>query len=263
MTIRKAFKRVFTGMMVMAGCTIFSGLNQAAAQVNAIKKMNKKVLFVVTSHDKLGETGEPTGYYLGEVTHPWHVLSEARYEIDFVSPKGGNPPYYGANADDPVNQKFLADKKYQAKMQHTLTPSEVNPAEYAAILYAGGHGTMWDFADNTALAAIAQAIYENNGIVSAVCHGPAGLVNIKLNNGRYLVDGKKINAFTNEEEIAIKLDKVVPFSLESTLIERGAKFEKSGLWQPHVTVDQRVVTGQNPQSAHGVGEAVLAELKKL
>jgi putative intracellular protease/amidase len=100
-------------------------------------------------------------------------------------------------------------------------------------------------------------------VVSAVCHGPAGLVNIKLSNGKYLVEGLKINAFTNEEEIAVKLENVVPFMLETTLIERGAKFEKSGLWQKHVTVDQRVVTGQNPASAQGVGEATLEELEKL
>jgi putative intracellular protease/amidase len=255
-------KNILSGIMVIASCTIFLGLNQATAQMLESTKMSKKILFVVTSHDKLGETGQSTGYYLGEVTHPWAVLSDAGYEIDFVSPKGGNAPYYGANAEDPTNQKFLADKQYQTKIQNTLKPTEVNPADYAAILYAGGHGTMWDFADNAELATIAQQIYENNGVVSAVCHGPAGLVNIKLSNGKYLVDGKKINSFTNEEEIAVKLENVVPFSLETTLIQRGAKFEKSGLWQPHVTADQRVVTGQNPQSAHGVGEAVLTELRK-
>jgi putative intracellular protease/amidase len=103
----------------------------------------------------------------------------------------------------------------------------------------------------------------NNGVVSAVCHGPAGLVNIRLSDGSYLVEGKKINAFTNEEEIAAKLENVVPFMLETALIEHGARFEKSGLWQKHVAVDQRVVTGQNPQSAQGVGEALLAELEKL
>ncbi|MFY7666850.1 type 1 glutamine amidotransferase domain-containing protein [Flavobacterium sp.] len=225
--------------------------------------MNKKILFVVTSHDKLGETGESTGYYLGEVSHPWAVLTAAGYEIDFVSPLGGNPKYYGNNPEDAVNQQFLADEKYQKKIQNTLTPEQVRAEDYAVILYAGGHGTMWDFPDNAALGKIAQEIYENNGIVSAVCHGPAGLVNIKLSNGKYLVDGKKINAFTNEEEAAVKLENVVPFSLETKLIERGAKFEKSGLWQTHVAVDARVVTGQNPQSAHAVGEAVLTELKKL
>lgn len=251
------------GTTVMAVGTVFSFSQQATAQTSNQKKMSKKILFVVTSHDKLGDTGESTGYYLGEVSHPWAVLTAAGYEIDFVSPKGGNPTYYGANAEDPVNRQFLADVTYQKKIQNTLTPSEVNPSEYVAILYAGGHGTMWDFADNAELAEIARQIYENNGIVSAVCHGPAGLVNIKLSNGNYLVDGKNINAFTNEEETAVKLEKVVPYSLETKLIERGARFEKSGLWQEHVTVDQRVVTGQNPQSAHGVGEAVLAELRKL
>lgn len=245
-------------------CFVLLAMSAAVpAQKLKSKKMNKKILFVVTSHDKLGETGESTGYYLGEVSHPWAVLTAAGYEIDFVSPLGGNPKYYGNNPEDAVNQQFLADEKYQKKIQNTLTPEQVRAEDYAAILYAGGHGTMWDFPDNAALAKIAQEIYENNGIVSAVCHGPAGLVNIKLSNGKYLVDGKKINAFTNEEEAAVKLENVVPFSLETKLIERGAKFEKSGLWQTHVAVDARVVTGQNPQSAHAVGEAVLQELKKL
>ena len=261
--MNKVFKNIASGFIVIASCSIFPGLNKATAQTLKSNKMNKKVLFVVTSHDKLGETGKPTGYYLGELTHPWAVLSQAGYEVDFVSPKGGNPPYYGADKQDEINEKFLADEKYQAKIKNSMKPADVNPADYAAILYAGGHGTMWDFADNVELATIAQKIYENNGVVSAVCHGPAGLVNIKLSNGKYLVDGKKINAFTNEEEIAVQLENVVPFSLETKLIERGAKFEKSGLWQAHVTVDQRVVTGQNPQSAHGVGEAVLKELQKL
>lgn len=225
--------------------------------------MKKKILFVLTSHDKKGDTGKPTGYYLAEVSHPWAVLYDAGYEIDFVSPKGGNPPVDGFNLEDSINKRFWENEVYQAKIQQTMKPSEVNPQDYAAILYAGGHGTMWDFADNAELATIAARIYENNGVVSAVCHGPAGLVNIRLSDGKYLVEGKKINAFTNEEEIAVKLENVVPFMLESKLIERGAIFEKSGLWQAHVAVDQRVITGQNPQSATGVGEAVLAELAKL
>ncbi len=225
--------------------------------------MKNKILFVVSSHDKKGNTGESTGYYLSEVSHPWEILHNAGYEIDFVSPKGGTPPVDGFDLSDEVNKKFWENEEYHAKINNSMKPSEVDPDNYVAIHYAGGHGTMWDFADNAELAEIAQKIYENNGIVSAVCHGPAGLVNIKLSNGKYLVDGKKINAFTNEEEIAVKLEHVVPYMLETTLIDRGAIFEKSGLWQPHVTVDQRVVTGQNPQSAHGVGEAVLKEIQKL
>lgn len=232
------------------------------AQTKKAKNMKKKILFVVTSHDKKGDTGQETGYYLGEVSHPWEVLHKAGYEIDFVSPKGGTPPVDGFDLKDPVNKEFWENKEYKNKIDHSLQPSQVNPSDYSTIFYAGGHGAMWDFADNTELASIASKIYENGGIVAGVCHGPAGLVNIKLNNGKYLVDGKKINAFTNEEESEVKLTNVVPFLLEDKLKERGAKFEKSGLWQNHVVVDQRVITGQNPQSAKSVGEAILKELKK-
>ena len=249
--------------MVIACFTIFSVVNQAAAQIKNTIKMKQKVLFVITSHDKKGDTGQSTGYYLSEVSHPWEVLYKAGYEIDFVSPKGGKAPVDGFNLNDPINREFWDNQNYRSKVENTMKPSEVDAGQYIAILYAGGHGTMWDFADNIELASIAAKIYEDGGIVSAVCHGPAGLINIKLSNGTFLVDGKKINAFTNEEEVAAGFDKVVPFMLESKLIERGAKFEKSGLWQAHTTIDQRVITGQNPASAKGVGEAVLTELKKF
>ncbi len=256
MTKNNGMKMVFTVLAV-----VFS-VSMMTAQAKKQTTNKKKILFVVTSHDKKGDTGEPTGYYLGEVSHPWEVLKKAGYEIDFVSPKGGKAPVDGFDLKDKVNAEFWNDKVYRNKVEHTKKPSEINPNQYQAIHFAGGHGAMWDFADNEAIAAIASKIYENGGVVSAVCHGPAGLVNIKLNNGKYLVDGKKVNGFTDEEEEAVKLDKVVPFLLEDKLKERGAIFEKSGLWQVHVVSDQRLVTGQNPQSAKAVGEAVLVELKK-
>jgi putative intracellular protease/amidase len=260
--MKKVTQTILSRLMVIVGCAIFSALNQATAQTTNNQKMKKKILFVVTSHDKKGNTGQPTGYYLAEVTHTWEVLKDAGYEIDFVSPKGGKAPVDGFNLSDATNKKFWEDDTYRTKIENTLLPTAINPKDYAAIFYAGGHGTMWDFADNMQLASIAAKIYEQGGIVSAVCHGPAGLVNIKLSDGNYLVDGKKINAFSNEEEIAVKLENVVPFMLEAKLIERGAKFEKSGLWQSHVAVDQRVITGQNPASAKAVGEAILKELTK-
>lgn len=225
-------------------------LNIANAQSKKSNKvMSKKILFVVTSHDKKGSTNEPTGYYLGEVSHPWEVLHSAGYDIDFVSPRGGKAPVDGLNLEDTVNKEFWENKEYRTKIENTMKPSEVDPSKYSAIFYAGGHGTMWDFPDNTEIQDIARKIYENNGIVSAVCHGPSALVNLKLSNGKYLVDGKKVNAFTNEEETAVKLENVVPFLLENQLKERGAIFEKSGLWQSHVVADGRLITGQNPQSA--------------
>jgi putative intracellular protease/amidase len=249
-------KTTLAVIMAIAGCAIFTTPQQAMAQTKKLPSM-KKVLFVVTSHAVKGSTGLPTGYYLPEVSHAWAVLKNAGYEIDFVSPLGGQPPVDGVNLNDSVNKAFMEDSVYQHKINHSMQPAQVRVDDYAAIYYAGGHGTMWDFADNVELAAIAAAIYEKGGAVAAVCHGPAGLVNVKLSNGQYLVAGKRVNAFTNEEETAVKLENVVPFLLESKLIERGARFEKAGLWQEKVVVDGRLITGQNPASAKKVGEMLL------
>jgi len=234
----------------------------AIAQTHSLQEKKGKILFVVTSHGQLGNTGKETGYYLSEVTHPWNVLQSAGFEIDFVSPKGGKPPVDDFDMTDSINEKFWNNDHYRNKIQHSMKPSEVNPKAYEAIHYAGGHGTMWDFAENKQLAAIAAQIYENKGVVSAVCHGPSGLLNIKLSDGSYLIEDKKVTGFTNEEEAAVKLEEVVPYLLEDKLIKRGATFEASGLWQKHVTVDERLVTGQNPQSATGVGKAMLKLLRK-
>ena len=239
---------------------IVAGLSTVQAQQKTTK-MNKKILFVVTSHDTKGSTGEKTGYYLGEVSHPWKVLTDAGYEIDFVSPKGGNPPVDGFDLSDPDNKTFWEDKKYHQKISNSLRPDQVKPTEYVAIFYAGGHGAMWDLPENKDLAAITARIYEQNGVVAAVCHGPAGLVNIQLSNGKYLVEGKKVNGFSNEEEELVKLTHVVPFLLEDQLKARGGVYEQSAPWQPHVTVDQRLITGQNPQSAKAVGEAIKKALE--
>lgn len=233
------------------------------AFVHAQAEKSKRILFVVTSHGELGSTGKPTGYYLSEVTHPWDVLVDAGYEIDFVSPLGGKAPVTAFNMEDPVNRKFWQNETYRHRIENTMKPEDVNPLEYAAIHYAGGHGTMWDFPGDTLLAEIAAEIYEQNGIVSAVCHGPAGLLNIRLSDGSYLVSGRRVNAFTNEEEVAAGLDGVVPFLLEDGLRERGAIYEKSAPWQKHIAVDGRLVTGQNPASAHAVGEAVAKQLREL
>lgn len=250
-------------LLVHFSCTTYSQDLSKAKSHSKKSEMKKKVLFVLTSHNKKGNTGQPTGFYLSEASHPWKVLKEAGYEIDFVSPKGGKAPIDGFNLDDPINKMFWEDESSRYKIEHTKTPLEIVPTDYIAIHYAGGHGTMWDFVDNAPIAKIAAAIYEDGGAVSAVCHGPAGLVNIKLSNGKYLVAGKKVNAFTNEEERAIKLEHVVPFLLEDKLIERGAIFEKSGLWQKHVTIDERLITGQNPASATGVGIALLKQIEKI
>ncbi|MBD2766776.1 type 1 glutamine amidotransferase domain-containing protein [Hymenobacter sp. BT664] len=222
-----------------------------------------RVLFVVTSHGQKGDTGQPTGYYLPEVAHPWAILTDLGYDIDFVSPQGGQPPADGVNLTDPVNARFVADAVAQQKINNSLTPARVVPSRYAAIYYAGGHGTMWDFAENEELARIAGHIYDRGGIVGAVCHGPAGLVNIRLANGELLVKGKVVSSFTDEEEAAVKLDHVVPFLLETRLKELGAIHRKSPNFQAHVEVAERLVTGQNPASAPGVGEALAKLLAQV
>jgi putative intracellular protease/amidase len=217
----------------------------------------KRILFVLTSHDRKGETGKPTGFYLGEVTHPHHVLTAAGFTIDYVSPKGGKAPIDGNDLSDPINKSFMADPANVKAIENTLKPEQVKPGEYSAIFYAGGHGTMWDFADNTELASIGAAIYDRGGVVGAVCHGPAGLVNIKLADGGYLLAGKNVAAFTNEEESAVELEKVVPFLLQDKLIERGAKHHAAAKFEAKVVVDGRLVTGQNPASATGVGNEMV------
>lgn len=222
----------------------------------------KKILFVVTSHGTKGSTGKSTGFHLSEATHPWKILVDAGYEIDFVSPKGGKAPVTAFDLDDPVNREFWENGAYRSKVENTLRPEQVDIDDYSAIYFVGGHGTMWDFPDNEALAELTRDVYESGGVVGAVCHGPAGLVNVKLSDRSYLVAGKRVNSFTNEEEKEAGLDEVVPFLLETQLIQHGGQFEKSGKGQAHVAVDQRLVTGQNPASAKGVGEAMVKELEK-
>ncbi|PPS46058.1 type 1 glutamine amidotransferase domain-containing protein [Chroococcidiopsis sp. TS-821] len=218
---------------------------------------NKKILIAVTSHEELGNTGKKTGFYLSEVTHPYDVFTRAGYDVDFVSPKGGKAPMDGVQLEDPLNKAFLDDPDKVKQVENTLQPSQVDPTQYDAIFYAGGHGTMWDFPNNEQLAQIAANIYEQGGVVGAVCHGPAGLLNIKLANGEYLIKGKTVSGFTNEEEAAVELTEAVPFLLESALKERGAEFTKAANFEAHVVKSDRLVTGQNPASAAGVAEQML------
>ena len=223
----------------------------------------KKILFVVTSHNEKGNTGEPTGYYMSEVSHPWQVLIEAGYDIDFVSPQGGSPPVDAFDLNDPTNKAFWENAHYRQKIAKSLKPEAVDPQDYVAIFFAGGHGAMWDFPENKSLDFLTRNIYEQGGVVAAVCHGPAALVNVRLSPGDYLIQGKTLTAFSNEEEQERKLDQVVPFLLEDALIKHGAKFEKASMWENKVCTDQRLITGQNPQSAKGVAEAMLQVLESL
>lgn len=223
--------------------------------------MSQKVLIVLTSHDTLGGTGNETGFYLPEVSHPVDVFDRAGLTVSYVSPQGGKAPMIGIDRDDPLNLAFLDNPDKMAQVENTLRPDQIDPAEYDAIFYAGGHGTMWDFPTNEALSSIATHIYEKGGIVGAVCHGPAGLIPIYLSTGKALVEGKQVAGFTNQEEAAVGLSEVVPFLLADKLTELGANHTQAENFQAHVVVSDRLVTGQNPASAAGVAEAMAALLK--
>jgi putative intracellular protease/amidase len=220
----------------------------------------KRIAIVLTNHEPLGETGRTTGFYLSEATHPHKVFVDAGYEVEFISPKGGLAPMDGVNRDDPINAAFLDNERLVAQTRNTIKAADVSADRYDAIFFAGGHGTMWDFPDDETLQKLTAALYERGGVVAAVCHGPAALVNVSLANGKYLVAGKEVAGFTNEEESAVSLTDVVPFLLETVLIDRGAKFTKGGNFQKHVAVSDRLVTGQNPASATATAEAVLRVL---
>ncbi len=223
----------------------------------------EKVLIVVTSHSLMGNTGKPTGFWLSELTHPYYVLKDAGFGVEVASIKGGVAPIDPRSLDttDQINRRFLKDAELMSGVLNSKKLSDINPADFSAIIFSGGHGTMWDFPGNVDINNISKSIYENGGVVGAVCHGPAALSEIKLSSGEYLIKDKQFAAFTNEEEILVKLDSVVPFMLQDRLVERGGIFVPADPWQPNAVSDNRVVTGQNPQSAHRVGELVIEALK--
>ena len=223
----------------------------------------RHVLLVLTRHTQLGGTGRLTGFHLADAAHPWRVFENAGYRVSLVSPHGGSPHPDGADVTDPVQMEFLNDASVAQQLANTLSPTDAIPEEYDAILYAGGHGAMWDFPMNVALMAVTRSIYEAGGVVGAVGHGVSGLVNLTLSDGSYLVRGKKVTAFSNKEELLVELGDVVPFPLESRLVERGARYTSAPEFSPHVVVDGRLVTGQNPASAADVGQAIVSSLCRL
>ena len=247
--------RFFMNLMIILLITLSSTVSHAENE--------PKVLLVLTSHSQLGNTGQKTGFWLPELTHPYYEFKKAGYTVDVASIQGGIAPIDPKSLDEPdhANQRFLKDAVLMAKVFRTLPLAKIDPAAYQAIVFAGGHGTMWDFPNNKHVNRIAAAIYENNGIVSAICHGPAALVDIKLSNGKYLVSGKNVSAFTNEEEHLLKQTHVMPFLLEDKLIERGAKHIYGKPWEENVVVDNRLITGQNPASAKKVAQQIIKQLE--
>jgi putative intracellular protease/amidase len=221
----------------------------------------KKILIPVTNHATLGSTDQANGTYSPELTHALHVFLEAGYEYDIASIKGGKAPIYGTDIEgDTINDAILSDQVLQKRLNNTLTVSDVNIDDYDAVFYPGGFGLLSDLASNKDFAALSAKHYESGGIIAAVCHGPAALLPITLSNGESLLADKSVTAFTREEEIDFGTIDDVPFLLEESLTRSSARYSKVQPWGEFVIEDQRVITGQNPTSAHAVGVAIVKQL---
>ncbi|MCS6317453.1 MAG: type 1 glutamine amidotransferase domain-containing protein [Nitrospira sp.] len=226
--------------------------------------MNRKILAVLTSVEKYPNLNRATGLWLGEAVHFVKKVEDAGYAVDYVSPKGGYTPIdpHSLAMAEPIDWEWYQKKEFMNRLGATLAPSEVKPEDYAAIYYAGGHGVIWDFPENEALQRISRTIYERGGIVSSVCHGAVGLLNITLSNGSLLVKGKTVTGFSNEEERLAELDRFVPFLTETELVSRGAMYTKADqAWAPFAVEDDRLITGQNPASGGVVADRLIAALR--
>ena len=224
-----------------------------------------KVLLVLTSHDQLGNTGEKTGFWLEEFAAPFYLLKDAGAEITLVSPKGGQPPL-DPKSDLPENQteltnRFRADAAANAQLANTKKLADISADDFDAVFYPGGHGPMWDMPDNATSIALVEAFVKADKPVGAVCHAPVALTNVRWKDGDYLVKGNRVTGFSNEEEAAVHLEKVVPFLLEDRLKERGGIYSKAANWVPHVQVDGLLVTGQNPASSAPCAKSLLKLLR--
>ena len=216
---------------------------------------------VLTSADEIG--GKPTGYTLSEAAHPWKVFRDAGHVVDFASIAGGTPPLDPASEHDEITDEFEADATVQAGLTNTAKVEFVETDQYDAVYLVGGHGTMVDFRGNEHLARIVGEMADSGAVVSAVCHGPSGLLDVELANGLRIVEGRKVSAFTDDEERAIGLAPTMPFLLSSELEAQGAVLVAAEPWAEQVSVDDLLVTGQNPASAAGVAKEVVKILTTL
>lgn len=227
---------------------------------------SKRFLFVVTSHDQLGETGDKTGFHFSEMAEPYLILTRAGVAVDIASIKGGKAPADPSSIEDPDDREAAIINEFnntpgaKEKIENTTPIEDIRLDDYDGIYLPGGHGTMWDFPDNKDLVALIETAWAQGKIIAAVCHGPAALVHPRNGDGEPIIKGMTVNSFTDEEERKAGKDKVVPFLLESKLKEQGAKFKKEGPFQSCVAQDGQLITGQNPASAAPLAEAILGKL---
>jgi len=225
-----------------------------------------KILMVITSHDKLGDTGRKTGFWLEELAAPFYVFKDAGAEIVLASPKGGQPPLdpksNEPNFQTDLTRRFEADGDAKAQLASTLRLDTVKADDYDTVFYPGGHGPMWDLAEDQNSIDLIEAFLAAGKTVALVCHAPGALRHVKTPDGKPLVQGKKVTGFTNTEEEAVGLTKVVPFLVEDELKAKGGIFSKADDWQPFVLTDGQLITGQNPASSGPAAKVLIEKIAK-
>ena len=225
-----------------------------------------KILMVLTSHDQLGDTGKKTGFWLEEFAAPYYAFKDAGADVTLVSPQGGQPPL-DPKSDAPDSQtdatrRFKADAAAQAALAHTGKLSDVSGEGFDALFYPGGHGPLWDLAEDTDSIRLIEAMTAAGKTVAAVCHAPGVLRHVKAADGTPLVQGKNVTGFTNTEEAAVQLTDIVPFLVEDMLVKHGGHYSKGADWLPYVVTDGQLITGQNPASSEPAALAVLRQLQR-
>ncbi|MEU1408204.1 type 1 glutamine amidotransferase domain-containing protein [Streptomyces sp. NPDC005728] len=225
-----------------------------------------KILAVVTNQATYGTNPHRTGLWIAELVHFYDGVRQAGFEVDIVSPEGGQVPLdpRSVRTADKGVREYMNDRAFMSNLDHTSKAADVDPAQYAAIFYTGGHGVMWDFPGNAALQQVAREIYESGGVVSSVCHGACGLLNITLSDGSLLVEGRTVTGFSTTEERVAMVKSRVPFLLEDEFRKRGANYVKNTIpMTPFATADGRLVTGQNPFSTKVVTAKIIETLHQL
>ncbi|MDN3224865.1 type 1 glutamine amidotransferase domain-containing protein [Pseudomonas nunensis] len=225
-----------------------------------------KILMVLTSHDQLGNTGKKTGFWLEEFAAPYYTFKDAGAQLTLASPKGGQPPL-DPKSDEPDAQtaatdRFRKDSAAQSALSSTVVLSSVKAEDFDAVFYPGGHGPLWDLAEDKHSIALIEALYKAGKPVATVCHAPGVLRHVKDAQGQPLVKGKRVTGFSNSEEEAVQLTDVVPFLVEDVLKANGGIYSKGEDWASYVTTDGLLLSGQNPASSEATAEALLAALKK-
>lgn len=225
-----------------------------------------KVLFVLTSHSELGNTGEKTGFWVEEFAAPYYTMVDEGVDVTIASPKGGQPPIdpksEAPDAQTVATKRYYADEPLKEKVAHTKVLADVKAADFDAIFYPGGHGPLWDLYSDEHSIALIHDFWAADKPVAAVCHAPAVLLKVKDKNGDLLLKGKKVTGFTNSEEEGVKLTDVVPYLLEDELQAKGAHYSKGADWSSHVVKDGMLITGQNPASSEEAAKEMMAVLKE-